>query len=331
MEGKAVLGAGGSVVSTTTSSRYQPSHGLGVDPHKRHILESQRKHRLIFKPDREILDNSTYPAEYPRTHVPVPEPEVPDTRGRRALNYLYTQFKEAYNRHRNVVWFNYIDPRDQFGGGVWVAPSATVIGNVWLGDNTSVWYNAVLRGDKNEITVGEFSNIQDGVIITVDDKPTASGTNGEVSIGAYTTIGHSAVLQSCIIGDLCVIGMNSTIMEGAVIENGCVVAAGAVVPPGRRIPAGEMWAGKPARFIRKLDEHHAENVELGAHAYRRLALGHDLEFTTHGLAYKHVEDLVRNVESALPDGVDEREPGFDQWKTMGSRSNVPFWRNDREF
>lgn len=331
MEGEDVVGAGGSVIGTTTSSRYHPRRGLGVDPHKRHILESQRKHRLIFKPDREILDNSTYPAEYPRTHVPVPEPEVPDTRGRNALNYLYSQFREAYNRHRNTVWFNYIDPKSQMGAGSWIAPSATVIGNVWLGDCASVWYNAVVRGDLNEISIGGYTNIQDGVVITVSDRPNESGKTGEVSIGSHTTIGHSAYLQSCTIGNNCLIGMNATILEGAVIEDGAVVAAGALVPPGRRVPAGELWAGKPARLIRQLDEHDAEVAKIGAEAYYALAVGHDLEFTTTGNVFCQVEELVRDVEEVLPEDVDDREPGFGQWKKMGNNTNTPFWRIDREF
>lgn len=343
MEGAPVKLAGGNVIGTTTSSRYTPRQGFGIDPNKRHILENTRKHRLIFKPDREILDNSIYPAEFPRTHVPVPEPEVPDTRGRRALNYLYSQFKEAYNRHRNTVWFNYIDPRDQMGAGAWIAPSATVVGNVWLGDCASVWYGAVLKGDLNEISIAGYSNIQDGVVISVTDRSSSSGENGgngesassasmgQVSIGMHTTVGHSAYLQSCTIGNNCIIGMNATVLEGAVVEDGSVVAAGSLVPPGRRIPSGELWAGKPARFIRKLGEHDADLAKMGAEAYYQLAFNHELEFTTHGTAYQYVEQMVRQVESVLPDNVDTREPGFNQWHKMGQHTNTPFWRIDREF
>jgi carbonic anhydrase/acetyltransferase-like protein (isoleucine patch superfamily) len=302
-----------------------------VDPRaKPHPLQSQRKNRLIFKPDREILENSQYPAEYPSTEIPVEERDIPDTRGRRALNYLYEAFSELYNRHRNTVWFNYVDPRQQMAGGVWVAPSATVIGNVWLCDYVSIWYNAVLRGDKNEIEVGGYSNIQDGVIITVDDKENLAGFNSEVTIGNYTTIGHHAVLHGCKIGSRCIIGMNSTILEGAIVEDDCVIAAGAIVPPGRRIPSGELWAGKPARFIRKLTEDEISNAQNGAVAYYQLAQGHDLEWTTTGLAYKYVDQIVNDVESKLAP-LDERPVHWNAWEGMNEGLGIKFWKKDRDF
>jgi len=329
LEGEEYIGEGGAVNQPITSSRYHPSTNLGIDPRKPHILASQRKNRLIFMPDREILENSSYPAEYPTTEIPVPEPEVPNTRGRRILNFLYTQFREMYNRHRNVVWFNYINPYDQFSGGNWIAPSATVIGNVWLGDCVSVWYNAVLRADLNEIEIGGYTNVQDGVIITVDDQPDPAGFNSEVNIGSFTTIGHHAVLHGCRIGDYCVIGMNATILEGAVIEDECIIAAGSIVPPGRRIPSGEMWGGKPARFIRKVTENEMAQIRMAADVYYQLSIGHSLEFTSNGFAYKYVEKLVNETEECVPEQEKKPEALFNQWEQMNKEAQVPFWKVDR--
>lgn len=125
---------------------------------EKHVLHKQRKDRLIFVEEKQLLEHSSYPAEFPSTHVPVPDAEVPDTKGRRVLGSLYRKFKEfcmfilffkffwSDNGHRNTVFFNKTNPQDNFGFGVWVAPSACVIGDVYINENSSVWYGAVIRG-----------------------------------------------------------------------------------------------------------------------------------------------------------------------------------------
>lgn len=131
---------------------------------------------------------------------------------------------------------------------VYVAPNATVIGDVVIGAGTSIWFNCVIRGDVHEIRIGERTNVQDGTIIHV-----TAGGNGTY-IGSDITIGHGAILHACTLGDGCFIGMGAIVLDGAVVEAGAMVAAGAVVTPGKRVKTGELWGGNPAKLLRELSE-----------------------------------------------------------------------------
>lgn len=132
------------------------------------------------------------------------------------------------------------------GKGVYIDPAAVVIGRVTLKDGSSVWPCAVLRGDENDIVVGEGSNVQDHAVIHVNSEhPTV--------IGKDVTIGHGAVINGAIVGDRCLIGMNCTIVEGAVIGEGCIVGAGAVITGKMRIPPRSLVVGIPAKVVRSDD------------------------------------------------------------------------------
>ncbi len=150
-------------------------------------------------------------------------------------------------------------------GDVYVAPGAAVIGDVVIGPGSSVWFNAVVRGDFNEVRIGSRSNIQDGTVIHV-----ASYGSGSY-IGDDVTIGHNAVIHACTIGSRCLIGMNSTILDGAVVEDGALVAAGALVAPGKTVTAGELWAGNPAKSIRPVSDAETEFIQDSAHRYCQFA------------------------------------------------------------
>src|SRR5690242_6478415 len=126
-----------------------------------------------------------------------------------------------------------------------VASGARVIGAVSLAEGASVWYNAVLRGDSDAITVGAGSNLQDNVSVHVD-------AGHPVHIGRDVSVGHNAVVHGCTIGDASLIGMGSVVLSGAVIGDGCLVAAGAVILEGTVIPAGSLVAGVPAKVRREL-------------------------------------------------------------------------------
>ncbi len=131
------------------------------------------------------------------------------------------------------------------GKGVFVAPSADIIGRVILKENVNIWYQCVARGDVNVITVGENTNVQDLTMLHVTkDFPLVIGKN--------VSIGHSVTLHGCIIGDSCLIGMGAVVMDGAVIGDNCVVAGGSVVPPGKTFPAKSMIMGNPAVVKRQL-------------------------------------------------------------------------------
>ena len=153
------------------------------------------------------------------------------------------------------------------GENAFVAPTATVVGDVRLGDGASVWYGAVLRGDINFISIGEGSNLQDGVIgHLADDFP--------LEIGQYVTIGHAAVIHACAIGDECLIGMNAPILDGAVIGSQSIVAAGSVVPEGMQIPDGSLVAGVPATIRKPLSTDRREEIRTWAEKYLEGAKAH---------------------------------------------------------
>ncbi len=148
-----------------------------------------------------------------------------------------------------------------------VAPNATVLGAVTLGANSSVWYGCVLRGDINSIEVGEGSNVQDLTMVHLAD-------NFGVKIGRYTTVGHSAIVHACEIGDECLIGMGATILDGAKIGDHCIVGANALVTQKFEAPAGSMILGSPAKIVRALTDDERGSIKKWALKYIEVARAH---------------------------------------------------------
>jgi gamma-carbonic anhydrase len=148
---------------------------------------------------------------------------------------------------------SFLHQRPRLNGRVYVAKTAVVVGDVTLGNLSSVWYQAVLRGDINRILVGHHTNIQDHAVLHLaDDYP--------CRVGNYVTIGHSAVVHACVIGNETLIGMGAVILDGAVIGNRCLVGAKALITPHTRIPDGSLVLGMPAKVVRPLTDQ--EKVEL---------------------------------------------------------------------
>jgi carbonic anhydrase/acetyltransferase-like protein (isoleucine patch superfamily) len=143
----------------------------------------------------------------------------------------------------------------------YVHASAVLIGDVQVGRESSVWPNAVLRGDDASIVIGEQTSIQDGTIIH-----NTTGLSHTV-IGDRVTVGHGVILHGCIIEELCVIGMGCIILDNAVIERGSIVGAGALVPPGKRIAAGSVVVGNPARVHRQCSDADRQAIEFGWQEY----------------------------------------------------------------
>lgn len=161
-----------------------------------------------------------------------------------------------------IVPFNGFVP--QVHSTAFIAPNATLIGEVEIAANCSIWFGAVLRGDGPGIRIGENSNIQDGTVIHI-----AARGVGTV-VGRNVTVGHLALLHACEVQDDAFIGMHSTVLDEAVVETGAMVAAGAVVTPRKIVRKGELWAGNPAVKMRDIAEKDIESFRRSAAAYVRL-------------------------------------------------------------
>jgi len=148
-----------------------------------------------------------------------------------------------------------------------VAPNATVLGDVTLGPKSSVWYGSVLRGDIHSIEIGEGTNIQDLAMIHLAD-------DYGVKIGRYCTIGHSAIIHACEIGDECLIGMGATILDGAKIGDHCIVGANSLVTQRFVAPPGSMILGSPAKVVRALTEKELLGLRPWAEKYIEVAAAH---------------------------------------------------------
>lgn len=161
-------------------------------------------------------------------------------------------------------------PDTQGQGTYWVAPDAHVIGSVILGMDVGIWFGAVLRGDNETIKIGDRSNIQEGAVLHTD-------MGFPMIIGSDCTIGHSAILHGCIIGDNSLVGMGATILNGAKIGKNCLVGANALVTEGKEFPDNSLIVGSPARAVRTLDAEAAARITKSAEGYvknwKRFAAG----------------------------------------------------------
>jgi carbonic anhydrase/acetyltransferase-like protein (isoleucine patch superfamily) len=155
--------------------------------------------------------------------------------------------------------------RPVVGNGVFIAETAAVIGDVVIGDESSIWYSTVVRGDVMPIRIGARTSIQDNAVIHVTSD--FSGT----TIGNDCTIGHSAIVHACTVEDFCLIGMGSIILDGARVGTGSLVGAGALVTPGTDIPPGSLVIGSPAKVKRPLNDKEREQIRYGAQHYVDLA------------------------------------------------------------
>jgi len=180
------------------------------------------------------------------------------------LNELEAQLAALRARYPGVFLQRYLAALPRIAGDVYVAPGATLVGDVALAESVSVWPGCVLRGDVNRIQIGPRSNLQDGAVVHVGDRDAAL-------IGADVVVGHRAVLHGCSIEDAVLVGIQATVLDGSVIGHGSVIGAGAVVTAGTIIPPHSLVLGVPAKVQRSLSEsEEAFHRELAA-KYTRLA------------------------------------------------------------
>ncbi|VBB68922.1 carbonic anhydrase, family 3 [invertebrate metagenome] len=159
----------------------------------------------------------------------------------------------------NVLAWRGVQPH--IHGSAFVAPTATVIGNTTIGQDSSIWFGTVVRGDVHEIRIGARTNIQDNSVVHV------TGGKYGTYIGSDITIGHRAIIHACTLEDGCFIGMGAVVMDGAVVESCAMVAANAMITPGKRVKAGELWAGSPARSLRPLSAEEINGFSLVTSKY----------------------------------------------------------------
>lgn len=197
-------------------------------------------------------------------------------------------YKEQLSRHRRLMPL--FDRKPKIGEGAFVAPSASVIGSVSVGNNSSVWYGAVLRGDLHSIKIGENTSIGDRVVVHVARNSLHGARELPTLIGDNVTVSQGALLHGCTVEDNAVIDVGATVMDGAVVSNNAILGAGALLTEGQRVPPGEFWAGSPAKFVRKLTEEEIASIKATADKMRQIASKHD-EFHT-----RSAEDQERERE-----------------------------------
>jgi carbonic anhydrase/acetyltransferase-like protein (isoleucine patch superfamily) len=183
-----------------------------------------------------------------------------------------------------------------------IAPSASVIGNVTNWDESSVWYGAVVRADStHSITIGFSSNIQDGTVVTTLPKSVTtleSGFPPITHIGHYVSVGAGCTLISCRVEDLVVIGDKCVVNEGALIESNVILEPSTVVPPYARIPSNQKWGGNPAKFIADLTEDEVSSIQTKAEKIAYQAQEHQVEYLPIGNTYLQLEDLEKQAAAA---------------------------------
>ena len=161
-----------------------------------------------------------------------------------------------------IVSYKHYKP--YIGRNVFIADNSTIIGRCFIGEDCSIWYNAVLRGDINEIVIGKGSNIQDGSTVHCDKG------NGTI-IGENVTVGHNAIIHGCTIGSNCLVGMGATILDGAVIGDNVIIGANSLITSGKTIPSGVLAIGSPAKVVRELTPQEVEGIRDSAEGYVRLS------------------------------------------------------------
>jgi carbonic anhydrase/acetyltransferase-like protein (isoleucine patch superfamily) len=165
---------------------------------------------------------------------------------------------------------SYLNTSPTLGDRVYLHPSCQVIGDVKIGNDSSVWCNTVLRGDVNRIVIGRGSNVQDLTMGHVSHKTADKPEGSPLIIGDYVTVGHSVVLHGCSIGNECLIGIGSIILDDVVIPDHVMIGAGSLVSPGKVLESGKLYIGRPAKLMRDLTPEEIAKLRYSAEHYMRV-------------------------------------------------------------
>lgn len=165
----------------------------------------------------------------------------------------------------------------KLAAGVFVDPTAVVLGDVELGENVSVWPMVVIRGDMNAIRIGKSTSVQDGAVLHITHASDYNPGGFALIIGEEVTIGHKAILHGCTLGNRVLVGMGAIVMDGVVVEDEVIIAAGALVPPNKKLRSGYVYAGNPARELREITEKERSFFSYSAANYVALQAKHRAE------------------------------------------------------
>lgn len=165
---------------------------------------------------------------------------------------------------------NYRDFFPLVGNRAYLHPSCQIIGDVQIGEDSSIWCNSVLRGDVNRIVIGKGSNVQDLSMCHVSHKTPAKPDGSPLIIGDFVTIGHAVILHGCTIGNECLIGMGSIVMDDVVIPERVMIGAGSLVSPGKQLESGMLYMGRPAKAVRELTQQELAYLRYSAEHYIRV-------------------------------------------------------------
>jgi carbonic anhydrase/acetyltransferase-like protein (isoleucine patch superfamily) len=160
--------------------------------------------------------------------------------------------------------------KPNIGHSVYIDETALVIGDVTIGDHSSIWPMTVVRGDVNKITIGSNTNIQDGSVLHVTHGYQKNPEGFALHVGNNVTVGHKVILHACVIEDNCLIGMGSTIMDGAVVHSHVLVGAGSLVSPGKELESGYLYLGSPVKKLRRLTDEERAWIDYSATHYVKL-------------------------------------------------------------
>ena len=170
--------------------------------------------------------------------------------------------------YKSVRPYNNLEP--VLGDGVFIDPSAVVIGDVTLGDDCSVWPCAVIRGDMHKITIGARTSVQDNAVLHITHASEFNSDGWPLTIGDDVTIGHNACLHGCTVGNQVLIGIGATVLDGVVIEDNVIIGAGTLVPPGKHLESGYLYVGNPCKQARPLKDKEIAFFKYSAANYVKL-------------------------------------------------------------
>uniref|UniRef100_A0A7S3D3U5 Gamma carbonic anhydrase n=1 Tax=Palpitomonas bilix TaxID=652834 RepID=A0A7S3D3U5_9EUKA len=217
--------------------------------------------------------------------------------------------KETFCGHRAVVSFKGATP--SLGANTFVAPSAAVIGRVTVGSGSSVWNGAVVRGDVNEIKIGNNSAIQEGAVVHVTT-PSGSSAGYSTSIGNNVVVGNNSIVHAATLGNFVTVGANAQVLDGAIVEDMSCIAPGAVVTPNTKIASGELWAGNPAKKLRVLSDSEKEALKSASAEIQALGASYNNEYSK---PWQQVE-----LEKEAREARQERSADYDSHIGIGEKS-----------